>query len=1559
RTHLAAVTDREGHVLLVDLARIDERWNEAGAIPDDELFPTVRGILENDADTPDPRVVWRSEKPLASGTLAPIVQADTGFVFAGILLATTMNVVAAIDPRIQIRADTGAASGLSEIGGVVPLGIEPPPTVPLTGPNASLGAFRFEVALPGALDESLANGKFLLDVDSERVFGAKTADTPAGWPRAHLQLPMQRTVPSSMKALRHQRGFNKWISPWVVAIADPRASEKYTWPANADRAKEGCFACTRPEHLKGKKESDGVYELYTNGRLLKVHPNVDFTGSPYEYLSREGRLTTRFSTIMADSVRAPQVLAAANAPAIAGGMLQETTYLHSGELETGAVDLDAGGRAGWNVLVDRSWRSRTIGGSPLGAGWDSSIYRRLRALPAGHVEYRDGGGEVWRFTSNGSGGYTAPPGLFLGLTRNDRGWLLVDQQGRITAFDQLGRISVETDEFAPNPYAVDQGNVIRYLYGADGLVRKIIDPVGREVTLDYQDDRLRTVTDKRNRVVTYGHDTQGRLSSVKLPQVANADGLAPEVLYGFDSAGGAFNDTLELATNVNSISDLKKMPRVTFVYGSGGDRDKVTRQKWATGETATFAYSTNAATVHDALKQERRYTLSAQPNDYHADRAHVLQLDELAVETSTFAFGVLPAAVTNVPPRAPRTRTFNFIYDKGLLQTATLAGVSKTTNHFKNAGSAPGFILERTETEPLGGTAGTIERTFGYKRNNVSSVVAEADGATSSLQFAVPHLGKLEDSAPNNSVNETVRVDAYGRLSSTTSAGGTDAGTKGSAAELTYDPPGTPWHALGALTKVNRAGIETKIDYPTPNKIETTDVERSVKTTTDLDEWLRPKNVTTAGPGLELKGEIAYDGNGRVRTNKRLQDGQWITETFHYDLVGRLERTETDHAATPSGKFETKVAYDLAGRKITRTLPGDAEIVEALDGLGRVMTRTTVTGSSDIVEHFAYDLAGNLVYSADNHLASATAYDAHGRATAALHADGTRTEWSEHDPLGNAQLVQSRDMAGALVSETRPKFTSAGRLESIASKVDATQTRETLLRWDGAGRSTFADTAGRASSQRFDEAGRLLSAATPFSTFTATSHIGTLVKGAQLEEKGSAAPVVTSQEYDTLANVTQQTVGSLTWQQTYDQDGNLTSTLRPERGESARHDYDYDALGNLTAERKPGATFEHGYDEAGAPSSYKDPTDPPTSTVNDRIGRPLVRTYADATTETFDWDGPRLLSTKDREGRVFIYDYNAKGQVWQIRGAGGSTVEQLDYHPSGQLAKWRTRDAELSYENYDLEGRPRLTRQKRYANHSGFGARTLLDEFSQEHEWNVHGERKAWTMPSNGTLPPQWTTRVEEHHDAEGNVETIQRTLSGASSSSSLLGATYRNAGRPAKRTITTPSAATIARDYDYNSGTGQLNDFQVTAGGYVVAGSRIAYEGVQVRKATLHGVSGARANEYTYDDRGRLATSKAAREESAPASTEVVTPADFRMQLERPPGELPSLTFSEQTGHKIATLTRGSDTRTFSYGAGAERVSDGRFRYEFDARGRLIKATEEVPAGATSSLTLRRVHYD
>jgi len=288
--------------------------------------------------------------------------------------------------------------------------------------NASLGVFRLELALPGNMVDSLtqSNNELQLAIESERVAGAITEQTPDGFPRAHLRrtrrdgtpessnraagnFKFKRIVPEELRgALKNQSGYNRFVSPWIIALADPRASSKYDWNGATTQQKKdaGCESCDRPKHLEGVGESDGVYELWTNGRYIAVRPELKassqtiFDTTRYQYLGDLNRLFGRFSTIMADTVRPTEALVAGQNPPVATGALQQTFFVHSGEIETANVDLDAGGRAGFNVVYDRTYRSRTIGGSVFGQGWDSSLLRRLRALPNGDIEYRDGA-EVW------------------------------------------------------------------------------------------------------------------------------------------------------------------------------------------------------------------------------------------------------------------------------------------------------------------------------------------------------------------------------------------------------------------------------------------------------------------------------------------------------------------------------------------------------------------------------------------------------------------------------------------------------------------------------------------------------------------------------------------------------------------------------------------------------------------------------------------------------------------------------------------------------------------------------------------------------------------------------------------------------------------------------------------------------------------------------------------------------------------------------------------------------------------------------------------------------------
>jgi RHS repeat-associated protein len=1453
---------------------------------------------------------------------------------------------------------------LGETNFIIPLGVPNSPEIqariaaapacatpqqPNCKDNISLAAFRIEVSLPARVATLLAeNGKSLsIAIESERVPGALTPQSQLTLPRAHLRnkkpdgaadpravlIPLHNVIPvAEGQKNAHQRGASRFVSPWIIAIADPRAS--IDWKAD----KGDCINCTRPLHLKDATEATGVYELYTAGRTITVRPETGiFAGTSYAYLGDGGRLQARAGTVMADTVRPITIRTAARNPAIAGGLLQETLHLHSGEGEANALDLDAGGRAGWNVLFDRTYRSRTLGGSSLGAGWESSIFTRLRPLPNGDVELRDGGGEIRVFKAIPGGGYLAPVGLFLRLTRTSSGWSLIDQQWRVTTFDAFGRITSESDEWA-NPAKPGSGNALRYIYGGDGLLKQIVDPVDRGSNLTWFDDTagakaglLRRIEDWRKRAIDFDYDTRGRLIEAALPVVANTSNARPTIRYTYD------DDTARLKSIVNPSGPPA---RVTFAYAN----DKLTGQVWATGEAASINYiGANIIEVTDALQQLRRYTLTT-------DGTQIAKLEELAIPTSNVAFGALPDALDPASASvSAKTRTTTWTYTAGLIASETVDGIRVTTNTWKSVEpEAPGFILASTETAPIPAAAKTlspsatetIKHEFEYQSGaNAATFLKGVSAGGLKIDSPVPHRNAQSITAANDSINRTTKLRNDGLVEQITSAGGTDTTGAGANAQVTYEPPSSAaLHARGLPKQILNGTLATNVEYPDADTIRETD-PRGVVTTTKLDTWRRPLSINVTGPGLTLQHEFTYDINGNLKSERRRQGAAIVTTTHDYDAMNRLIATRTDNVAVDGvlTTIESTTSFNLGARTITTTNPAGAVTITTLDALGRPQRTKTETGAGPIESLFAYDLDDNVVYESNLQIASARAFDAHGREIASLAPDGTRTV-AEFDAWGRPKEIRELDSGGV----TNFEWTAAGRLASIARKVDAAQTRTTSLAWDGAGRTTGAATGDRASRNAFDLSGRMLSSAAgkgsatavteAFEAMTVDSHSGVLPAATRLRERGAAGEFHSATAWNTSADPVTQTLGPLEWQREFDEAGNMVASKDPARNEAR---YDVDARGSVTRETMPdAAAINHQYDEAGGDTRYADPVDEQTKTTNDLVGRPRVREYPDGTKELIEWDGPRLRSTTDRAGRVRNLQYNLKGQLIEIRAAGGEKLDRFAYDAAGRLSKWITNDAVIEWSDFDLDGNPGRTTQTRLRD----GA--PLDSYVQEHRWNEHGERVVFTMPA---APAGWTARVRQTYDAMGNLEKIERQLAGSSEFTTLMTAQYRNAGRPDFRTVNGTT-----RTYTYDSSTSLLTEMRVGE----VGGTRVTYDGLQVSSATLLGVD--QVNEWTYDARGRLKTANNA--------TESLTPADFRAGVERVQTfdaptraaleaagvdvnriDPPSKTWTESPGHKIAT---------FEY-AGADRTEDDRNRYTYDARGRLV-VVERKKDGART-----RYYYD
>lgn len=1673
---LAVVVDGKGRVLLVNLAGLDESSLMGPVSPctnincEWPLFPTAlaaitgasAGPLEVGAD--DPRIVWKSPdplppdpdgvvRPLVFGTLAPFFDSDTGFLYAGSVLQTKMRVVSAVDPHVRFIGQTGLGvvpSSMRMLDRIVPLGIKPPEGS-VAGDNGSLGAFRLQVVLPGSMEESLS-GPPHIEIETENIVGIASPQTPDPLPRSRFRQTGPRpvtgfelihdapdTTTPVVQKLRYQRGWNRMVTPWIVAIADPRASKDYVWPTSttsAKKAEAGCFACDRPEHLKDRPEPE-VFELFTAGRYINAHPSTtDLTGD-WAWLGKARRLDARINTIPADTVRPIPVLVAAQAPPVAGGLLQETTYVHSGEMETSAVDYDAGGRAGWNVVFDRTYRSRTLCESPLGAGWDSSMFRRLRQLPNGDVEYRDGA-EVWTFKYVG-GTYSSPAGLALSLKRIDRGWTIVDQQYRITTFDELGRIVRESDEFfkASDPAS---GNVIHYAYNASGRLATITDSVGRLSKVTYYGDTtahaglVDEVEDWHSpaRKIKFTYDPERRLTKVELPEVTNTSGSRPEIHYGYTSASGTFNDKIELGTNLETITDPKEAvgggaARVKFEYGPGGiERDHVKKQTWGTGETATMSYtSATSSSVTDVLGQERKYVLiENDPTDAIADRAHVTEMREIAAPIWTGAvFGQLPTSVTaGVPSNANVDRVWTFDYAGGMQTKAKLAGATETTRGYTAATGAPGRIISTSSSAPAAGAAGAslppwmpvdqkISQQYEYQSGtNASTFLKAINAGSQRIEAPEPHRNNTTATASNDSVTSDSTFEVTGLLKETVTSGGTDPGGVGSKANIEYWPATAPKHArfLPHYVREGATGSElvTEFKYLTEDQTEMTD-PRGVTTTTDFDAWQRPKKIriVKSGDPLVIEERYAYDAGGRVEKFISKKGTDEVTASYTYDVMGRRKTTTVDNVATV-GSVATTVVYDFANHKIVTTEPGGAITTSEVDPLGRLVANSIATGSSPIEQRYAYDLAGNRVYNTDMYIATASAYDSHGRVIATRDADGTIST-SKYGAFGQPTELKTMDsVASETVEQSTLFYSSAGRLKEVKARVDASTERTESFAWDGAGRTTGTASGDRAFRSTYDLAGRPLTQVAGAGNVTAmtevfskseiTAHSGTLPAATQSEEK-TGPKITTTTQRNTAGNATQITSGPLEWKRTYDELGNLTEASAPARPAT---EWDVDARGAVKTENLPGGGQNlFAYHGSGAQNAYRDPASQATTTVTDFMGRPTSRSYADGTSETVEWEGARLKSVTDRQGRKQSYDYNGKGQIYEIQDGTGEILDRFGYDPAGRIVSWRTPDAEITWgPEFDMEGRAKRTKQKRFKDSSGFGAATVLDEFEQEHAWNEHGERIRASMPaySGLTFAAGWTKWIVESYDAMGNVASIARADSATGTGPTVVTATYRNAERPETRIVSTAGTSTsIVRTYTYDAATSLLKSLSVAANGGVIAGSEVTYDGLQKSSAKLLGLaSGTRYQHWRYDDRSRVAASLYGSKDpnadplaALPGrSAEQLSAADFRSSHKRTPYfnstasstlqskgidstklDPPTSTFTEGAGHKIAKMTKGAVVRLFGYN-GAERIDDGRFTYQFDAKGRLIRATEKATVGpirgiaytysGTGRLVGRRAEY-
>jgi RHS repeat-associated protein len=1022
-TDLAAVIDRKGRLLIVDLSNIDARWDGSGTFKLATNAMKTPTTVPNEIGVDDPRVIFKTTAPFAYGVMPPLVAGDTGIAFGGEILGRRVRVRPVLDPKIDFLIDAG--KGMQPSARIVPLGV-PYPKAAASAPEGSLSAFRVRVTLPGGMQDAITpDSRIHVAVESELVAGAPSPQTPRSLPRAHLRLndragnedkrkiaqfTLSRAlpdIPTQEKEFKHQRGYNRMISPWIVAIADPRASERVT---EAERSTtEGCVQCKRPEQLVGKKESDGVYEMFTNGRFVaaRIDGNVEDVLPPeslpdfYDYLAQKGRFYERVSTVIADTARPKSALVPGQHVPIAQGTLDGTVYVHSGELHVAASDLTLLGQGPTDLQLTRSYRSRTIGGSPIGQGWEASYLRRVRELPNGDAEYRDSAGDLWTFRLPPSGPtpadpgfvgldgsigtrfrYDAPPGLYLNLMRTDEGWTMLDSKWRITRFDNMGRLVAETDEFwKPADFASSSltGSQFRYFYDGEGRLAQILDPLGRVTSLAYyppdppNDEctdlgpkttpcayagMLKEITDWRKRSVLYEYDQVGRLIGVQLPKVRKVDD-AP--------------DTSDFSTD-------DKRPRVRYDY-FGSDAypaEDATQQDF----TDFLQYAGNLASITDPAQESGTtrvtYSWFAPGNDVNErDRLHHISwpcgthITGCAPKQAKLEYDGLTAKITDLMDQAWEY-TLVEGPDEQRKHITAVSAIGVPT-YSPSAGAAPPLTIPSTGT---GTTLTTSYENFD-SATGIPRTVKLPSGQE--VQYGV-------DAPPSNPKSHCKQITSVSE-----SGSGASRTTK-----VNYDTASTAVCTAESLERNNQKR-ETQSANRERKTTVVDDPDANVKTSTQYDDYGRPVLVSTSGgASVSSSTVLAYKANIGDRIGwQRLagvgDSGNSTQENYNYFEEGsgyRVEITDPLRNVTTVIRYnevdqpiyrkvsdtkyglleEERMAYDADGRLVwsRRKAPsGNFDTILKYDPLGRVISTRTTGNAVDAnpnveleVKH-EYDLTSN------------------------------------------------------------------------------------------------------------------------------------------------------------------------------------------------------------------------------------------------------------------------------------------------------------------------------------------------------------------------------------------------------------------------------------------------------------------------------------------------------------------------------------------------------------------------------------------------------------------------
>jgi len=855
--------------------------------------PCTTGV----AGLSDPRLI--GAVPTSGNANVPfVIDPETGIAFGAAqntsAASSTVFTFALFPPPVNFVADSDRNGVWEQVTGTIPLGVANAAKKAAIVGGANHGPYPADAVRVLANVAGGAGPAVTVEVDSTNPEGFVLPPAPPGFPRE-----------KNFVILRRQSGdaadpaFNRYLSPPIVLLADPRAQTQYAATAaeKDENDPNACANCAPAPDYGGElaslasgptfgsaeaPASAPVEQMAGDNLVVRLESARTDSGSLSARLKYLTEADVAAAVAMAESVRMDLTPSLAQSPAQNPSFLATEAGVavdtRSGATLFSATDLAIKGR-GLDFSMSRSYVSDALHAGLLGRNVDSPLFARLRPLPSGDVDFYPGDGSRRTFRFDGRT-FVAPSGVFADLFHPSAGvYLLVLPDHSLLAFDGRGRLQRISDRNTTRVDGAD-GNSMKFSYDGSGRLASVLDATNRAVNFawDPSTGLLSGLTDFDGRTVTYSYDSSARLTRIVGPDPGSVSSKRPQTSEAWSEVSGDLKTRLYRGGELVSIIDGENREVFNVSYGQPSVASALTLG----GGTWRIATPGASTTITDPNGNERTYR--------HDASGHA---------TSVVAGGA----------------TTSFSYDaEGRLNSITPPLKDSLTYAYAPASAdgskrAMGNVVQMTRLPRQGSPEAEANQTrittiaYEGRTNQVVSYAAPATAPVSIVRDASGNALSVQ----NGSLTTTLTYNSFGQVltSSDTQSG-----------QSVYAYEANDPLELGYLRSVSTSAgtTEYSVDHR-GNVVESIDPSSKTATYTvnALDQVEREEHGSSSSSS-------SYDAAGNLESHDVLTgfDAQGKAINSHTDYqIDELGRTTT---RTDDGR-QTIYGYDASGNLTPSPVP--------------------------------------------------------------------------------------------------------------------------------------------------------------------------------------------------------------------------------------------------------------------------------------------------------------------------------------------------------------------------------------------------------------------------------------------------------------------------------------------------------------------------------------------------------------------------------------------------------------------------------------------------------------